>query len=141
VYRAQLLSKVDRDDGRFPERRQDLENRGLFDPARRQDLEAQMARRLKLAPDDVIVYCPPKPPGLSGLNHWVATTPSEAATPLDAVSGPFFGIRQKHYELWELWVFTTADTADDDSRIAGDARSMFGFENLIAADRREDALF
>jgi HD superfamily phosphohydrolase len=140
IYRAQLLAEHDRTDSQYQTRRGAIEALGIFDPKRRQELEQELARAAGLTADEVFVYCPPRAPGHSRIEHWTETRPGDAHV-IDAVSGPYHRIREKHLGLWELWVFSTGSDSTTLGRLAGEARDRFGFENLIALDRREDTLF
>lgn len=140
VYRAELLGKASREARHYEDQRNDLRERGLFDPRRRAALEVDMARAGRLDPRQVMIYCPPKAPGYQRVEHWVATASNASPTrqPPDAAAE----VKAKHLGLWELWVFV-ADVDDSDRRavIADIAQERFGYPNLIGVDRRQGRLF
>lgn len=140
VYRAELLSQARRDARHYEDQRNELRERGLFDPRQRAELEVDLARAAKLDPRQVMIYCPPKAPGYQRVEHWVASASNASPTrqPPDAGAE----IKSRHLGLWELWVFVSG--VDDGNRreaVADIAQDRFGFPNLISVDRRQGRLF
>jgi HD superfamily phosphohydrolase len=141
VFRAPLLppdSEIQ--ESQYERRRTTLGEQGLFSPAKRQILEAEIARAAKVNVADVLVYCPPTAPGYQTVSHRIASTP-ERSQVLDDIRGPYHSIREKHLRLWDLWAFTTAEDERDRTAIAGAVRDHFGFDNQIGHDRRADRLW
>jgi len=135
-----LLGKAYREARHYEDQRNDLRERGLFDPRQRAALEADLARSARLDPRQVMVYCPSKAPGYQRVEHWVASASNASPTrqPPDAGAE----IKGRHLGLWELWVFV-ADVDDSNRRdmVADMAQERFGFPNLIGVDRRQGRLF
>ncbi len=140
IYRAELLGKAHREARHYEDQRNELRERGLFDPRRRAALEAELAHAAKLDARQVMVYCPQKAPGYQRVDHWVASASNASPTrqPPDAGAE----IKSRHLGLWELWVFV-AGVSDASRRdvLADIAQERFGFANLIGVDRRQGRLF
>jgi len=140
VYRAKLLKDADQNDTHYRARRERLAEMGVFDPQARAELEAGIAKDAKLQPQDVLIYCAKRAPGYSRIEHWLSNR-SGGATPLDQTAGPYLAIRRQHLGLWELWVFNANDDGASDARLDSAVSRRFGFDNLVAVDRRRDVLF
>jgi hypothetical protein len=138
VYRAMLLGTGRPSESDYEDRRRELREKGLFDPKRRAELEAGIARRSKLEPRQVMVYCPHKAPGYQRAEHWV--THSQDAAPTLFHSARAIALR--HLALWQLWVFVT-DDCDDRGRkvVADEAQELFGYANIIDRDLPQGRLF
>jgi uncharacterized protein len=141
IYRGRLLKDADLDESHYRARMEQLHEKGIFSPRARTALEVALAKDAKLDPHEVLVYCARRAPGYSRVEHWLSGQPGGAAAPLDQASGPYLAIRQRHLALWELWVFNCKEDSKADARLASSASQRFGFPNLVAIDRRNDALF
>lgn len=143
VYRADLVPERHEETGIFEvyeNVRNELREKGLFDPKRRAALEVEIAVAARLKPHQVMIYCPEKAPGYQRVNHWVANATDASPTR----QPPGFGVDVKmgHLRLWELWVFV-ADVSDPDTHyaVAEIAQERFGFMNVIGRDRRKGRVF
>jgi HD superfamily phosphohydrolase len=105
AYRAvPLYDRSERKDDIYRHLRTRLmEEHGLFDPRQRALLEQELAKRAKLQPHQVMVYCPAKAPGYQRAEHWVAST--RDTSPIRTRPGFGSDVAARHLGLWELWVF------------------------------------
>jgi HD superfamily phosphohydrolase/tRNA A-37 threonylcarbamoyl transferase component Bud32 len=138
VYRARLLDKDSLSEGHCDDRQVQLRDDGLFDPSRRAEIEAEIAREARLDARQVMVYCPAKAPGYQRVEHWVASARDASPTR----QPPLADVARRHLALWELWLFV-ADVTDEERRgaVADIAQDRFGFQNLVDLDRRQARLF
>lgn len=140
VYRAQLLPAESRTRDGYDYRRQQLKDDGFLDPQRRSELEADLARVAGADPNDVIVYCPTRAPGLQRVRHTVAETGRRPHS-LDPHGEAFRHIEKKHLGLWELWVFSRSASRDHDADLAAGIEERLGLPNLMLQDRRAGRLW
>ena len=140
VYRAQLLGQEDRNREAYDARRRQLKEEGYVVPDRRQELEAELGRKAGLDPAEVILYCPTAAPGFQRVRHTVAEA-GRRPHALDPGGLAFRQIERKHLALWEIWVFTRADSRDQDSDLAAAIEERIGLPNLMDQDRRADRLW
>ena len=138
VYRAQLLVEGRRDAQAYEDRLDHLRDEGFTDPKKRPGLEADLARGNGVDPAEVVVYCPIRAPGYSRVRHLAATEPRRVA-PLDR--GNYSTLERRHLGLWELWVFTRAESRDSDVALAAAVEERLGIPNLISQNRRNDRLW
>jgi HD superfamily phosphohydrolase len=140
VFRGIILTDDDVTDGQFQEWHSRLKSEGVFEPAQRQRLEAELARSAGLDPSDVMLYCPPKAPGYQRIRHRVAAGPG-APTPINPATGPYYRLGVKHLRLWEAWAFSSDPDPMKCAHLAGEVSERFGLENKIALHRRAGRLF
>lgn len=143
VYRADLIPERRGDTPIFDiydNARNELRDKGLFEPRSRAALEAEIAAAARLEPHQVMIYCPPKAPGYQRVDHWVASATD--ASPARQAPGFGFDVRMGHLRLWELWVFVAnVDDPNKEDVVADIAQERFGFANGIGRDRRQGRLF
>ncbi len=138
VYRARLLEGEDPRDSDYEDRRKELKDKGLSTPRERSELEAKIAKKAKLEPRQVMIYCPHKAPGYQRAEHWVTHSRDSAPTLFPSARA----IARRHLALWELWVFVTDDCdARGRAVVADEAQRQFGFRNVIDLDLPQGRLF
>ncbi len=138
IYRAQLLES--KSDQSYEDRRHELRQKGLFDPAERLRITRELAKAANIEADEVFLYCPPKAPGYQRVSHWLSRSPGTEER-ADDVEAALREIKVRHLGLWDIWVF--CGLGDDQSReaLAAAAEDQLGFTNRIAINPRSDRLF
>lgn len=118
----------------------DLSNKGIMKPESRRELEVKLARKAGLAPEQVICYCPPKPPGYGRQFYYSRETPDGKGTK-QVVSERHEGLTRKHASLWKLMVFAPPDIAPAArSKLAEAASEEFEKPNEIAESAMQQML-
>lgn len=142
VYRADLVPERHEESAIlevYENVRNELHERGLFDPKQRAVQEAEIAAAAGLKPHQIMVYCPAKAPGYQRVDHWVASATD--ASPIRQPPGFGVDVKMGHLRLWELWVFVADADPDKEYMVAEIAQERFGFLNVIGRDRRKGRLF
>lgn len=142
VYRADLVPERHEEAAIlevYENVRNELQEKGLFDPKQRAVLEAEIAATARLKPHQVMIYCPAKAPGYQRVDHWIASATD--ASPTRQPPGFGVDVKMSHLRLWELWVFVADADTDKEYAVAEIAQDRFGFLNVIGRDRRKGRQF
>jgi hypothetical protein len=138
VYRAALLTEKNRNVSAYQDERGRLDGLGLLSPEGRHEMEVELAKRAKVDPQHIAIYCPIKAPGFQRVEHWTKNS-SDDMPSLIEVTGEYI---QRHLGLWDLWVFVI-DQQESRVRntVAEAAQNQFGRPNMITVNRRQGRLF
>lgn len=138
VFRTPILKADQRDSESYRLRQERFAKEGLLDPSRLSRVEAELAKKAGLKASEVIVYCPPKAPGLQKVCQYVEVSPGKISF-RDEVSG--VRIYFNHMGLWEIYVLAPhAIDQNKRNRLAEASEELLKLENGIAFDRRQMVL-
>jgi hypothetical protein len=141
IYRGELLHETDRNETEYRSQQEWLRRLDLLSPSGRARTETELARRARLEPWQVLIYCPPAAPGFRQVEHWVSekNDGSNVTRQSPSVSSE---IARRHLGLWELWVFAMEVRAEKQRlELANAAQDRFGMQNFIEIDRLQGRLF
>lgn len=112
AFRANIMQNAALTPENYRERRKKLDSRGLFDPARRLELETELALEARIAPEEIILYANPKAPGAKSVSQRVEQSRGDVQT-RDGVFSRHQDIFSRHLGLWNLYLFTKPDLEPD----------------------------
>lgn len=113
----------------------------LFDPEGREAAEDRLARRCRIDPSNIILYCVDRAPGLQKVRHYIEDQTGRAKV-LDEVHPPHQRIVERHLALWTVYVFVDPCLEDRKKQVLKDeAESFFGLTNELNTDRKQGMLF
>ena len=137
IYCARALEQAQCNLNQYEVRQSHLNGLGLTDPKTRTDIEAKMARQAGLKPVDVIVYCPPKAPGLQKVRQYVETQPGREEV-RDAVCDPHVRIYSAHLRLWTVYVFVRPSIEQNTrNKVCQLFEDLIGLKNQIQFHRHQ----
>lgn len=113
--------------------RMGLVERYHLDPARRQEAEDHLVRRLRFSEGDLIVYCPAAGMQLKEAEVRLTVGPGGPVS-LASLNVPEVGVlREKHQDLWRFYVFVAPERMDQARQVSRECEDYFGVENHLPA--------
>lgn len=140
VYRAQILPPEERTPQQYEQRRNLLNEKGLFDPGKRSQLEQEFAKRAKISFEDVIIYVSKSAPGAQRVNRYVETEKGGGKY-RDEIYTPHQEIFRDHLALWQMQVFVHSHLPTEKRDLIADiAQNEFHRSNDIQSPRKQLSL-
>lgn len=110
---------------------------GLLDPKKRAKIEQSIGKAAGLSANEIILYCPPRAPGLQKLLQRVAPAPGKGILRGD-VHDPHMRIRKAHMGLWTVFVFVPPDKKPNTlNRVAEASEEILRLRNEVDFERRQ----
>ena len=139
AYRASALSREERSIDKYLARAEQFREKGVLSPQSRMDIERDLAKRSRLKPPEVIVYCPESPPGIQKVRQYVEEFPG-ATVVRDELT--YHDVRERHLGLWKVYVFGAPSLEKKALQRLGEvAEEFFGPKNELETDRQQTRLF
>lgn len=143
VYKGRVVNPAQADLSQVETRKHQLKDQlKILTPSDREQFEVTLAKACKLRPGQVIVYCPPEPPGLQKImKSWLETSPGKISNHENHGGHGVRVLRDRHIAMWAVYVFVDPDL-DKHARniVASEAQIMLGPENEIGQDSRKFVL-
>jgi len=132
VFRAQALEENQRTISGYEAKQVQWREAGLFDPQIRINKEEEIAKKAKVDPSDVVLYCTHNAPGAQKVRYYVDVA-SDGSRKLVADSDQFNqSMLRAHLALWRVYAFCNPELADEKKeQIASSAQYIFGCVNEI----------
>lgn len=141
AYQARALKPSELGIAAYEARQAHFAKLGTTSPARRREIEAELAKSAGLRPADVIVYCTPKAPGLQKVQQYVEVHPGTNEL-RDEIFTPHLRMMQAHLGLWSIYVLVPPDCDQNArNRLGLEAETFFGIANDLEMERRQLLLF
>jgi uncharacterized protein len=140
AFRGEIMQDAKPTVPNYRERQAKFKRLGLFDPARRLDLEREIAAENGVDANDIILYASPKAPGAKTVSQKVERIRGDM-TVRDGVYARHQDIFERHLALWSLFLFVRADLpAEDKARLAHSMNRRFNLKDLARSEHKQLAL-
>jgi uncharacterized protein len=107
----------------------------IFSPFGRKNVESKLAKDAGVSDNDIILYCPEKPPGLQKVFYYTQRQKDEM--PSASASESNRRMVQRHLGLWSAYIFTPPGMdSNKKATIAARASEIFGRGNNIGTGVR-----
>lgn len=113
-----------------------LVERFHFDRVAREEAEVALARAARLAPEDVIVYCPAPRMAAKEADIPVLVGEREARNLADLRLPEVEVLLEKHRDLWRFYVFVAAEARAAAAPLARACEERFAMKNMLASVTR-----
>jgi HD superfamily phosphohydrolase len=115
--------------------------RKITTPGGRDEFERALSKKCNVNSNDVIVYCPKKPPGLQKINTWIEDEPGQIGIKERRAGHGFDLLKKRHIQMWHVFVFV-APTISKEKRetIGQEAQIAIGPKNEIALNAKDFVL-
>lgn len=141
AFRAPALEPEQRHHEQYTMRLEKFQKAHLLDPEGRATAEQELAKAAGIDATEIALYCS-GPPGLQKIEQYVEQKPG-AAELRDEVHRPYLRTFERHLGLWNVFVFTSVDSASPAFSKLGEAaeRTFGGLRNQVSMSRRQGVLF
>lgn len=133
AFKSGIIEKDHNADyGNLQRRTERFQKKGLFDPKKRDELENKIAKKAKIEPTDIILYCPPLAPGLQTLHNYVEIKPGKTYFRDEAhkAHDMFFKL---HLGLWNIYAFVNPElNPDEKAKVGKIVSEELGMSNEIS---------
>ena len=140
AFRGEMMQDAKPTFSNYRERQAKYSRLGLFDPAKRLELEREIAGEGGVDADDIVLYAAPKAPGAKSVSQRVQQARGDM-TVRDGVYSRHQDIFERHLALWSLYLFVRADLPPEGKeRLAHVMNRRFSLKDLARGEHKQLAL-